>query len=264
MRTRVHVMRILVTNDDGVDAVGVQVLARALEAVGHEVTVGAPHRDFSGSGAGVGSIDHGSRVRWRHHDIDGFAGPVVSLEAPPALAVLAFCSRLFGPAPDLVVSGINEGYNTGRLVSSSSTVGAALTASALGLPSIAVSTAEAPDARFDTAAAAAVRVVDWVADVDLRNTCLNVNVPAVDIEALVGLTVAPLAERGLMGLGLELQADEVVMRRFANRRGIGEGTDAAEVLAGRVSVTPLVNVGTSAADLAGLVELFARQEVAPT
>ncbi|GAB3082867.1 5'/3'-nucleotidase SurE [Nocardioides zeae] len=235
-------MRILVTNDDGIEAPGLVAAASALVDAGHDVVVGAPTRDFSGSGSGLGPIDDGSVVAWREHRLPGVDCAAYALDAPPSFVVLAFCSRLFGPPPDLVVAGINDGYNTGRLVLASSTVGAALTATTIGVGSIAISTAEAPHHRYDTAAAVLVAVVRQVVQQGRRGTCLNVNVPPLDVAELAGVEVGGLARRGLMGLGLERGDDVITLRRYANDRGIDGGTDAALVGAGYVAVTALTGV----------------------
>jgi hypothetical protein len=102
-------MRILVTNDDGVESPGIKTLAAMLAADGHEVTVFAPTSDRSGAGAGIGKL-YGdipppvTRADWP--DVPGVA--VHALDAPPATAVLAACMGAFGDPPELVASGRSE------------------------------------------------------------------------------------------------------------------------------------------------------------
>jgi 5'-nucleotidase len=125
-------VRILVTNDDGVDAPGIKALAAALVADGHDVTVVAPSGDRSGSGAAIGKLfgtEPPEVVRHVWADLPGV--PVHALDAPPATVVLGATLGAWGDPPDLVASGINPGANTGHLVIHSGTVGAALTAAGL-------------------------------------------------------------------------------------------------------------------------------------
>ena len=133
-------MRILVTNDDGVDSPGIQALAAALVADGHDVFVVAPTDDRSGAGASIGRMfgtgpPPVERTRWDElPDL-----PVHAIDAPPAMAVFATCLGAFGDLPDLIASGINPGANTGHLVLHSGTVGAALTGAGYDIPGVAVS-----------------------------------------------------------------------------------------------------------------------------
>ncbi|MGD0069841.1 MAG: 5'/3'-nucleotidase SurE, partial [Streptosporangiaceae bacterium] len=171
-------MRILVTNDDGIGRGGLRVLARRLGRDGHDVVVVAPATERSGSSASLGvvanratiTVDDEPAAEWdgiRAHAIDG----------PPAAAVRAACGGAFGPPPDLVMSGINPGHNTGRIIIHSGTVGAALTAAAMGIAGVAVSTASDSASGYDTAAELAA----WIAaDLAARRHpafALNLNVP---------------------------------------------------------------------------------------
>ena len=176
-------MRILVTNDDGVESPGIKALASALVADGHDVTVFAPTTDRSGAGAAIGKL-YGEApppvVRADWPDLPGVAVHV--LDAPPATAVLAACLGAFGEKPELVASGINPGQNTGHLVLHSGTVGAALTAAGLDVPGLAVSLQFSLDGEYlwETAATFAAAAVEWVAQPDDGTPrVLNINVPNV-------------------------------------------------------------------------------------
>ncbi len=162
-------MRILVTNDDGVDAPGIRSLAGALHEAGHDVLVVAPSSDWSGSGAAIGKLYDTppravDRITWSDHPTI----PVHSLDAPPGTAVLAACLGAFGGLPELVASGVNPGANTGHLVLHSGTVGAALTAASFGIPGIAVSLPwhDGHEYHWDTATSFAVAAVEWAAKPD--------------------------------------------------------------------------------------------------
>src|SRR5687768_5776946 len=107
-------MRILITNDDGVSAPGLLVLARALAAAGHDLVVAAPLSDNSGAGAAIGPVHLTGGVTFQRLDLDGLPGvPAYGLDGPPALAVLVARLEGFGPPPQLIASGINPGNNTG-------------------------------------------------------------------------------------------------------------------------------------------------------
>jgi 5'-nucleotidase len=170
-------LQILVTNDDGVGAEGIDVLVAALAAVeGVEVTVVAPATQQSGTG---GNVTEGSLTSSPAETAGGHEATAV--EGFPADAVrVAFEDMSL--QPDLVISGINEGQNLGPVVDASGTVGAARAAQRAGVPALAVSQGigDAPDY-----AAAAELVVAWVEDnraallageVPL-DTVLNLNVP---------------------------------------------------------------------------------------
>jgi len=133
--------RLLLTNDDGIDSVGLHVLAKAMTAIG-DVTVVAPDREYSGAGASIGAL-HTADPLAKKVEVDGMGGPgfegVWTVEGPPALCVFFARMGAFGGVPDLIVSGINPGANVGRAVYHSGTVGACLTGRNGGVPGIAVS-----------------------------------------------------------------------------------------------------------------------------
>jgi len=128
-------VRILLTNDDGIESEGLHVLARSMREHG-EVLVVAPDSEYSGAGAGIGPI-HLSEPQVRKATIDGI-DTAWAVSGPPALCVMFARLGAFGDV-DLVVSGINPGANVGRSVYHSGTVGAALTARHTSIPSLAVS-----------------------------------------------------------------------------------------------------------------------------
>ena len=128
-------MRILVTNDDGIDSIGLHVLARAMRPFG-EVVIVAPDEEYSGYGAAVGSLlTMKPEVRRSH--VDGI-DEAWAINSPPALCAMFGRMGFFGEI-DLVVSGINPGANVGRSIYHSGTVGACLTARNGGISGVAVS-----------------------------------------------------------------------------------------------------------------------------
>ena len=130
----VGAVRILVTNDDGIDSVGLHELALALVDLG-DVTVAAPDTEYSGAGASLGTM-HLRRPEVHDARIEG-VDRAWSVSGPPGLCVIYGRLGLFGDPFDLVVAGINPGMNVGRSVYHSGTVGAALTARNGGITGIA-------------------------------------------------------------------------------------------------------------------------------
>src|SRR5262245_43320928 len=100
--------RILITNDDGIDAPGIAALARSVRADGHDVVLAAPLSESSGSGSSIGYLVNDTRIRYEERHLDGLDGvPAYGIDGPPARCVLLGFLEAFGPKPDLVLSGIN-------------------------------------------------------------------------------------------------------------------------------------------------------------
>jgi 5'-nucleotidase len=190
-------MRILVTNDDGIDSVGLHVLARAMRPHG-EVVVVAPDREYSGASAAFGAL-HLIQPELYTASIDG-VDEAWAVSGPPALCVMFARLGLFDGPFDLVVAGINPGANVGRSVYHSGTVGAAVTARNGGISGVAVSQAVTgfgiegqgwdemlTGQQWDTAAAVADIVVGGLlTDLPAEPVVVNVNVPNVPLEAVRG------------------------------------------------------------------------------
>jgi 5'-nucleotidase len=241
-------VRVLLTNDDGIEADGLQALRAALVAVpGVELAVIAPDSNRSAIGRGITT----RRPLWVHEVAfpDGSTG--YATDGTPVDCVrFATLGLVEDFSPELIVSGINHGSNLGDDITYSGTVAAALEGVLLGLPAIAVSQQSAAGEmdfrlghRFDFAAAAAfvARIVAEIEDVPLPGgTLLNVNVPAGDV---AGVEVARLGKR-IYKDELVLQQEESGRRHY---RIYGEvhdyhhepGTDLAAIAEGRIAVTPL-------------------------
>ena len=178
--------RVLITNDDGVDSPGIHALARHVEQAGYEVLVVAPDHDASGTGAALGRISPDHPIALTETSIDGLAARVYAIGGPPALCVMAGNLEAFAPRPDIVISGINAGLNTGRAALHSGTIGAALAAQNFGLRALSVSLASSETWHWDTAAELAVEVLPAVVDGPDRGL-LNLNVPGVPREEVRGI-----------------------------------------------------------------------------
>jgi 5'-nucleotidase len=170
-RYTVFVLRILVTNDDGIHSEGIRALADALRPMG-EVTVVAPLTEAS-------AIGHALTLR-RPLRIEPFGNGLYAVDGTPTDCVnLGIRVILEGRAPDLVASGINKGYNVGDDVTYSGTVAGALEAALLGIPAVAVSLGEwTPGTDFGFAARASAAAVEALLAQPLPpRTFLNINVP---------------------------------------------------------------------------------------
>ncbi len=162
--------RILVTNDDGLHSPGIHALAESLRALG-AVTVVAPLGESSAIGH---ALTLARPLRLEQHGTD-----LYSVDGTPTDCVNVAVTRVLDGAPDLIVSGINKGFNLGDDVTYSGTVAGALEGALLGIPSIAVSLERTDVFDFGPAAGAAARVAQEVLRSGLPpRTLLNVNVPA--------------------------------------------------------------------------------------
>jgi 5'-nucleotidase len=242
------VLRVLLTNDDGIDAEGLQALRRALAALADvELGVVAPDGNRSATARSITF----RRPLWvtevRFEDgTSGFA-----CDGTPVDCVrLAALGLIDGFQPDVIVSGINHGSNLGDDITYSGTVAAALEGVVLGIPGIAVSQQSLAremtflpgrDFDFDPAAAFTARMVECLDDVPLpAGTLLNVNFPGADI---AGVEVARLGKR-IYRDRLDLVDEDSGRRQF---RIYGDspvnddeaGTDLAAISARRIAVTPL-------------------------
>jgi 5'-nucleotidase len=237
-------VRILVTNDDGVDAPGLRALALAFEQAGHDLVVVAPADDRSGSSAAIGPLHRPGPIPFTEHQWADLPGArVLSIDAPPATAVYAAGLGAFGAPPELVASGVNPGANTGHLVLHSGTVGAALTAAGIGVSGLAVSVKWSDNPRFDTAAALAVAAVGWLARHDDTPRVLNLNAPDCSLDDVRGVREAALAPYGEVWVASADESAGEVHLEFRAREGeLDTNTDWALVRAGYATVTPLLGV----------------------
>jgi 5'-nucleotidase len=177
--------QILLTNDDGIQSPGLWAAAAVLSSLGY-VNVVAPRDQFSGAGRSLPSTSDGL-ITARQVQVNGKSWTVYSVGGTPAQAVLHAVYEILPGKPDLVVSGINYGENLGIGITVSGTVGAAMEAAGLGIPSLAISleTDQAhhltysTEVDFSAAAYFALRFSRWLLqfrlpeDVDL----LKVDVP---------------------------------------------------------------------------------------
>lgn len=228
-------MKILVSNDDGFLATGINVLTEALAEIA-DVVVVAPDRNRS---AASNSLTVHSPLR-----VSKIAENRYSVDGTPSDCVHLALTGLLDDEPDLVVSGINHGANLGDDVIYSGTVAAAMEGRFLGLPTIAVSLAGDRPTHFDTAARVVTEMVQKLERAVLApDITLNVNVPDRPYDELTGVIAARL--------GFRHKAEPVIRTRDPHGRTIywvgpagkgqdaGPGTDFHAIDQGAVAVTPL-------------------------
>ncbi len=179
-------MHILLTNDDGIHALGLCALYEAL-APEHQVTVVAPDRERSAVGHAITLSDPIKARKSRFSQDWGWA-----IDGTPADCVKLAVNRLADKPVDLVVSGINIGANVGINVLYSGTVSAATEAAILGIKSMAISIDTLSDPQFCTAAFYAKKMVNWLAK-RRDKLSVNVNVPPVGLNRIKGIKVTKQA-----------------------------------------------------------------------
>ena len=259
-------MRILVTNDDGIDAPGLHALANAMCDLtgGHEIVVAAPDTEYSGAGAALGALHLITPVIRRVNLPNVRTGETWSVSGAPALCVMFARLGAFGGPFDLVISGVNPGANVGRAVYHSGTVGAALTARNGKISGVAFSQAVTgygvegqawDDAvsgmSFEASADVARAYVQaFVDDMPTEPVVVNINVPDRPVSEILGwrhTNVGMLPPRTVTEAKLEpVDGDEgtfrVVMDWGEKVNVLPEDTDGGAVEAGYVSISNLTRL----------------------
>lgn len=248
--------RILISNDDGIEAPGIKVLARIAATLSDDVWVVAPETEQSGAGHSL-TLRRPLRIRKvdeRRYAVDG---------TPTDCVLLAINEILKDRKPTLVLSGINRGGNLGEDVTYSGTVAAAMEGTVLGVPSIAMSQ-EYPDrgpVPWETGETLAPDLIRRLCRIGWpRNTLININFPSVGPDRVVGVRAAVQGRRKI--------GDQIVTGR--DPRGapyywIGSmrtedptvaGTDLNAVHSNAVAVTPIAMNMTDHPTLTKLAESF--------
>jgi 5'-nucleotidase len=254
--------RILITNDDGIEAPGIRWLARAAQRAGYDVVVAAPLTEASGASASMTAVEKDGRIVVEPRQLAGAKNiPAYGVAASPAFIVLLALRELFGEPPSVVLSGINRGANAGAAVVHSGTVGATLTAAHAGLRGMVVSLdVLSPSAASSASGGAAIADLDkvddeqrhWSTAADLAarlvptlthtppGTVLNLNVPDLHPDGIRGLRRARLARFGQVQVSIA-EAGEGFVRTAvqAAEEELEEGTDLAALAAGFAVVTPI-------------------------
>lgn len=227
-------IRILLSNDDGISAPGIQTLASALRGFA-QVQIVAPDRNRSGASNAL-TLDSALRITTLSN------GDIAVQQRTPTDCVYLGVNALMRPRPDIVVSGINAGPNLGDDVIYSGTVAAAMEGRHLGYPALAVSLNG--HQHYDTAAAVTCRLLRALQRKPLRTgKILNINVPDLPLAEIKGIRVTRCGSRH--------PAEQVFCQQDPRGQDLywigppgekydaGPDTDFAAVEQGYVSITPL-------------------------
>ena len=257
---RIARMRILLTNDDGVHARGLEVLERIARTLSDDVTIVAPADEQSGKGR---SLTLSQPVRLRRLGEQRYA-----VTGTPTDAVLFALGEVMKDAPpDLILSGVNRGSNLGEDVSYSGTVAAAMEGAMAGIRSIALSQVYARQGMgdavpFDAAEAWAERVLrPLLAAPFTPRTLVNINFPAMQADTVKGIRVVAQGLRDYSRVNLDRRSDPRGFPYYWIGLGRIPHTPAAEtdleaIAEGYVTVTPLHLDLTHRESLATLTEIF--------
>ncbi len=232
--------RILLTNDDGIDAPGLAVLEDIAAALAREVWVVAPEHDQSGVSHAV-SLHHPVRVSERGLRRFGVTG------TPGDCAVMGVRHLLRTEPPQLILSGVNRGANLGMETVFSGTVGGAMTGMMLGVPSLALSQAytDHRQVRWNTARTLGAGVIRQLLDLGWSaETCLNINFPDAAPDECGPATLCRQGVGMIRGMEVETRTDPrgLTYHWISFRRGHreqGPESDIDVLRAGRVAITPI-------------------------
>jgi len=234
-------MKILVTNDDGVDAAGLWVLVEGLQKIGQVVVV-APHKEQSGVGSSI-SLRRAIKVKKIESKLEEVE--FYSVEGTPADSVIIAVRSLFPGEISLVVSGINRGPNIGHDVFVSGTVGAALQGYLRGIPSLAISINAYEDLDFEVGCRLASLLAASVKDgIFPGKVLLNVNLPNLALSEIGGVEITELSERSSCDLiQRDWDSEEECYRIMRNGEPYHtkSGSDIWALQMNRVSITPLLD-----------------------
>lgn len=227
-------MRILLSNDDGYFATGLEYLMAAVSPLA-EVTVVAPERDCSGASNSL-TLDRPLKLKTASngfHYVNGTPTDCVHL------AVTGFLKEM----PDMIISGINRGENMGDDTLYSGTVAAATEGFLLGIPSIAVSLCAKENEQFETAVQVVRELVERHQRAPMPGWLLNVNVPNLPFDRIKGFQITHLGRRHKAAPVIPMESPRGGTVYWVGAAGQAaddsEGTDFYAVEQGCVSVTPL-------------------------
>jgi len=238
-------MKILLSNDDGYSAPGLNILAEHIAKIA-DITVVAPERNRSGASNSL-TLDRPLSVK---KAFNGF----FYVNGTPTDCVHIALTGLMDSMPDMVISGINDGANMGDDTIYSGTVAAAMEGYLLGIPSIAVSMSQHNSTHFETAARVAVELIQhYQKNGFSAPTLLNVNVPDIPYEELQGRTVTRLGKRHKAEPVVQLKTPRNETVYWVGAAGQpndgGLGTDFHAVANQQVSISPIQVDLTSHAQL---------------
>jgi 5'-nucleotidase len=234
-------MRILLTNDDGIEAYGLKVLREIATSLSDDVWVCAPLYEQSGKGRGITLHDP---LRARHLGNKTFA-----VTGTPTDCVQIAVNDLLPEPPDLILSGVNRGFNLAQDVTFSGTVAGALQGMTLGIPSIALSQCLDFDvdieAQWDTSRCFGPKVIQTLMNKPWpKDIIFNINFPDCDDEAVRGIDMTRQGFRDLHDLHAVKRVDPRGRDYYwldfhGHETKLVDGTDLKAVAENRISITPL-------------------------
>jgi len=232
--------RVILTNDDGIDAPGMAVLEEIAAQLAREVWVVAPEHDQSGQSHAI-SLHHAIRVSERGNRRFGVTG------TPGDCAAMGICHLMKDTPPQLMLSGVNRGVNLGIETVFSGTVGGAMTAMMLGVPAIALSQAfiDRRNVPWDTARSLGARTIRQLVEIGwAKGACLNVNFPPISASEAGPIALAKQGEGVIGGMHVDTRIDPRGLAYHwltfhRSDRQQSPGTDYSAMRAGRIVVTPL-------------------------
>ena len=245
--------RVMLTNDDGIDAPGMKVLEEIAAQVAREAWVVAPEHDQSG-------LHHALRITQRGDRRYGVTG------TPGDCAAMGLCHIMKETPPQLVLSGVNRGLNLGMETVFSGTVGGAMTAMMLGVPALALSQAfkDRNNVPWDTARTLGAEVIRklWAMGWGSK-AVLNINFPPVPAAEAGPMTLARQGEGAVGGMNVDTRVDPRGMSYYwlnFKRGDIPQGpeSDYSAMRAGKIVVTPLRYDRTDDEAYAGLADHLPR------
>ena len=230
-------MKILLTNDDGIESEITRALFESLKEK-HEVTLIAPEKDKSGQGAAI--------TLRTSVGVNKLDDNVYSVGGTPADCIFMGLMAIMKELPDIVVSGINRGANMGDDVIHSGTLGAAFTGRKLKYPPIATSISGRSFEHFESAVLATELMLNYVSDNYAENEhtglVFNVNIPNLPFSEIEGFTFTRLGNRGVP-LAPEFDGDDKTVSYKIGKSGDPDGdltgTDFEAISKNNISVTPL-------------------------
>ena len=251
-------MRILLTNDDGIHAPGLELLEAIARELSDDVWVCAPAEENSGAGH---SLTLHSPVRLREHGNQRF-----SVTGTPTDAVNLALRKMFAERmPDLIISGINNGENLADDITYSGTISAAMEGALAGIPAVAMSQAMRDGGHgFAAARTWAAKVLAPLLDLQMaRRTVINVNFPALPADQVKGIRVVRQGfhdyARGSLVEGVDPRGRPYYWFGLEDvEHTLDHGTDLEAVGEGYVSVTPLQVDLTHHASIGALAESYAK------
>jgi 5'-nucleotidase len=235
-------MRLLITNDDGVHAKGIHALCKELEKY-HEVTIVAPDDQRSATSH---SITITKPLTVKEVKLPNIKSKAYSVSGMPADCVRVAIDQIIEDKVDMVISGINVGYNLGTDILYSGTVSAAIEATLLDIPSIPVSTeTSAEDYVYENGAKYVKKVIEIAQNNKLQDDIvLNVNIPPIKNKDIKGIKVCKIGKLQFYHYYKETQTqneEEGMIYKLEGGRvnNHKEDTDSYYVNNGYVTVTPL-------------------------